>query len=100
MLQIPNTAPCWQKSSNSWDDRDRNPKAKFDGLEIINRWIPTLFERGIDPLHNDVMDFATLFEGSFAQRFMHREVRHLLAAARRESVLPYCLASIRALARE
>jgi hypothetical protein len=37
MHQTPNTAPCWQKSSNSWEDRDRNPKAKLWDPETLIR---------------------------------------------------------------
>jgi hypothetical protein len=40
--------------------------------EIVNRWITALPERKIDPLHDEVMDFAALFEGGLSQRFVDR----------------------------
>ena len=40
--------------------------------EIVNRWITALPERKIDPLHDEIMDFAALFEGSLSQRFLDR----------------------------
>jgi hypothetical protein len=40
--------------------------------EIVNRWITTLPERKIDPLHDEVMDFAALFEGGLSQGFVDR----------------------------
>ena len=33
-------------------------------------WIATLPKRGIDPLHDDVLDFAALVKGRFAQSLM------------------------------
>src|ERR1700730_18396104 len=38
------------------------------GLESLHRWIATLPKRGIDPLHDDVVNFAALVKGRFAQR--------------------------------
>jgi hypothetical protein len=40
------------------------------GLESLHRWIATLPKRGIDPLHDDVVDFAALVKGRFAQSLM------------------------------
>ena len=40
--------------------------------EIVNRWITALPERKIDPLHDEIMDFAALFEGGLSQRFVDR----------------------------
>jgi hypothetical protein len=40
--------------------------------EIVNRWITALPERKIDPLHDEIMDFATFFEGGLSQRFVDR----------------------------
>ena len=40
--------------------------------EIVNRGITALPERKIDPLHDEIMDFASLFEGSLSQRFVDR----------------------------
>jgi hypothetical protein len=41
------------------------------GFESFHRWIATLPKRGIDPLHYDVVDFAALVKGRFAQSLMH-----------------------------
>jgi hypothetical protein len=38
--------------------------------EIVNRWITALPKRKIDPLHDEIMDFAALFEGGLSQRFV------------------------------
>jgi hypothetical protein len=38
--------------------------------EIVNRWITALPERKVDPLHDEIMDFAALFEGGLSQRFV------------------------------
>jgi hypothetical protein len=40
--------------------------------EIVNRWITALPERKIDSLHDEIMDFAALFEGGLSQRFVDR----------------------------
>ena len=40
------------------------------GFESFHRWIATLPKRGIDPLHDDVVDFAALVKGRFAQSLM------------------------------
>ena len=40
--------------------------------KIVNRWITALPERKIDPLHDEIMDFAALFEGGLSQRFVDR----------------------------
>jgi len=60
--------------------------------EILNRWIAALSERKIDPLHDEIMDFASLFESDLAQSFVDRfggtslNGRHLaLADGRRAS---------------
>jgi hypothetical protein len=41
-------------------------------LEIVNRRVAALSKRRTDTLHDDVMDFATLPEGGFAQSLMNR----------------------------
>ena len=40
------------------------------GFESLHRGIATLPKRGIDPLHYDVVDFAALVKGRFAQSLM------------------------------
>jgi hypothetical protein len=40
------------------------------GFESFHGWIATLPKRGIDPLHDDVVDFAALVKGRFAQSLM------------------------------
>jgi hypothetical protein len=40
------------------------------GLESLHRWIATLPKRGIDPLHDDVVDFAALVKGGFSESLM------------------------------
>jgi hypothetical protein len=37
------------------------------GFESLHGWIATLPKRGIDPLHDDVVEFAALVKGRFAQ---------------------------------
>jgi DNA-binding winged helix-turn-helix (wHTH) protein len=41
------------------------------GFESLHRWIATLPKRGIYRLHDDVVDFAALVKGRFAQSLMH-----------------------------
>src|SRR3984893_9879471 len=41
------------------------------GFESFHGWIATLPKRGIDPLHYDVVDFAALVKGRFAQSLMN-----------------------------
>src|SRR5262249_42107217 len=41
-------------------------------LEISDRRIAPLFESGLNPLHDDVVDFASLMEGGFSQGLMNR----------------------------
>jgi hypothetical protein len=48
------------------------PSSLSARLEIVDRWITALPEREIDPLHDEVMDFAALFEGGLSQRFVDR----------------------------
>lgn len=48
------------------------PSSLFACLEIVNRWITALPERKIDSLHDEIMDFAALFEGGLSQRFVDR----------------------------
>jgi hypothetical protein len=40
-------------------------------LEIVNRRIATLSERKIDPLHDEIMDFAAFVEGHLPQSLIH-----------------------------
>jgi len=40
--------------------------------KIVNRWIAALSERKVNPLHDEIMDFAALFEGGLSQRFVDR----------------------------
>jgi GAF domain len=36
-------------------------------LEFLNRWVSALFKCHLDPLHDEIMDFAALPEGAFSQ---------------------------------
>jgi hypothetical protein len=40
-------------------------------LESLHRWIAAFPKCGIDPLHDDVVDFTALVKGRFAQSLMH-----------------------------
>jgi len=40
------------------------------GFESLHRWIATLPKHGINPLHDDVVNFAALVKGRFAQSLM------------------------------
>jgi hypothetical protein len=53
-------------------DNDRDQSSLPARPEIVNRWIAALSERKIDPLHDEIMDFAALFEGGLPQRFIDR----------------------------
>jgi len=50
----------------------RCPSSLSARPEIVNRWITALPERKIDPLHDEVMDLAALFESGLSQRFVDR----------------------------
>jgi hypothetical protein len=41
-------------------------------FEVLDWWISALFKYRVDPLHDEVVDFAPLMEGGLAQRFVHR----------------------------
>jgi len=46
-----------------------SPFARF---EVLDGWISALFKDRVDPLHDEVMDFAALMEGGLTQRFVDR----------------------------
>ena len=65
--------------------------------EIVNRWITALPERKIDPLHDEIMDFAALFESGLSQRFVDRFGQ---VQARMDDIWPWPASSgLRGLAR-
>src|SRR5260370_42507717 len=67
------------KCSESWKikrrkaQNEQTPNSSLPArTEIINRGITALSERKIDPLHDEIMDFASLFESDLAQSFVDR----------------------------